>query len=202
MISCRILLLVVVLSSSGCIAMKIRLNAIEYQNWYSSDQNVFKASTIEENIVFSIQLIPAEFGASELLINKEITIKDAKAELKEYDGQSSFKLNIQLPSSGIDIYNYNPSSQINIGERMRYFSFDFKNNISLISKNGDTIPCSNLLHERGMSGSPVGVFLLDFNQVVTTGYSAMIINDKALIDKSIRIDLSNWNIDQLPKLTY
>jgi len=187
---------------SSCAVQKEHLDSKAYLSWYASEANPFIASTNEKNVVFDLHFLPSEVEASSLFINGEMNSKELKKELQASSKDASFKLTIQLPSEGIDIYHYNPSAKVNLSDRMRYFSFDFKNDISLVTKDLDTIPCSNILHERGMSNSPLGSFILDFNGISLNQFSQLIIKDKALVEKTVLIDLSTWNIKQLPKLTF
>lgn len=195
-------LILLVLVTTSCSVSKTRLNSEEYLSWYASDQNTFAATVNEQNVDFTIQLIPIEADASRLISTKEMTPQEAKKELDNYANQTFFKLSIQLPNQGLDIYNFNETSQVKISDRMRYFSFDFKKDIALITKQGDTMQCTNLLHERGISGSTISTFLIDFNGVSINEISTLIIEEKALVEKSIQLDLSHWNTRKLPKLTF
>ncbi len=82
-------------------------------------------------------------------------------------------LRIELLNTSADILKYGLHRPEEHQQRLSYYLFGFKNDVSLISR-GDTIPCYDLLFERTYMDLPYMNFILTFNHDVKAGDEVMI----------------------------
>lgn len=189
----------------SCSIMQHRssLSAKEYADLFQSSGYALRDTINESSVVFVLTGITKEIECTRWLVNQTYSKEDIKRYYDTTAATMSYELFVQLPVSGTDIYNYNTKSSVALADRSAYFSFGFKKNIRLVTTQNDTLPCSFMLNERGISHSPYAKFLIEFtsdkHKIVP---KEVIIQEAALTGKQLVFNIEKFQHSQLPTLRF
>jgi hypothetical protein len=180
---------------------KKSLNVNEYASWYSKEKSTLTTKQEVNNIQYELVYVPYEFQIGHALINGDLTLDESKSMEKDYATEHTFRLSMVLPFQGKDVYSYNENSSLTKEQRILYYLNDLKNDVFLISNNGDTLSSINAMLEQGISNMNIATFLFDFNKFERSEIKELIFLDKHISEQAISFDLSIINLTQIPKLS-
>ena len=188
---------------NGC-ASSSKLSPEAYVSWYRSADYPFRDTVVEQDITYLLELVPAEAEIARNLRSNRITEAEAVEAVSALKDNRilTFKLTIALPAAGKDIFSYNRTEGENSSDRAGYFAFGMKQDLGIVTESADTILCTGLLAERGISNFPCSSFLLDFLITAGSELTELRFKDRYLSEDYIVFDLQRFNaaIPQL-KLT-
>ena len=191
----KIALIIFILQGCGT---SNRMSPIEYLSWYDSPNNLLQfTDSVRHDFTVSLKELSPEFMASNCIKFDCLPKDSIRKILNEKQTSIEYQLKYILPEKNMFTYNY--QSEIHGSQRMQYYSFDFKDDIRLITVNNDTVKCTYLLFERGLPDSPYGIFEFSFPFIENKKISKIEISNRAL-----STDTTVFNIDHrhtnLPKL--
>lgn len=197
-------MLLLIITSCGLLSKAPKpVTVQDYIRLFNSSDYALRDTVVQSDVRFMITGITKEADCARMVLTDNQEPETVKNYYDTARSEMSYEMKILLPSVGKDIYSYNPKSAVPVSKRTEYFAFLFKNNVTMITQKNDTLECSYLLHERGMSGSPVANFIMEFVPLSKGDKPARIlIKDDALTGETITFDIARFNTAALPKLRF
>jgi len=174
----------------------------DYLKWYTSADYPYRDTVVENGITYILERLPAEVEIARNLQSGRITAEEAKESYASQRDEKNltYQLIVQLPGVGKDIYNYNVKEGESSSDRASYFAFGMKKDLLLLTGPVDTIDCSGLITERGLSNFPRSKFSMDFGGADFEQATQLLFKDRYLSEKLISFDLKPFQ-KKVPKLT-
>lgn len=175
------------------------LNKKDYIVWIRDYENGLHRKVTSHNMIFDVQYKPIDYIISleNLSQFKDFSLNSRR---KDLGGMIYFTLKISN-NKAKDIFKDNLHSDQEYYERLYYYSFQFKNDLSLNIK-GKKIPCTAFHFEKSYNMTPDKTFLLGFekDEIINSGDIKLIINDIVFSQKVIEISYSETELRSIPKL--
>ena len=185
---------------SACAGSKM-LTPSEYLTWCAKENQVFTVSDTLQQVSFSYKYISNEEDAANCLKTNCLSEEEVKQELLKNKANQQFLLRIQVFKPGKDVFDYSANkNNFPSNERQKYFAFDMKNDVKMISKMGDTIPCSLWFYEPSMAGSGIATISLAFKPITQNEMQSILIYDRVFTGEYSTINLSNLPFSNYPQL--
>ncbi len=181
----------------SCGTMKRKLGSNQYLAWYNQPTNGTVFVQEQESVKTTLKYYPLECDAARCAIDNCLSKEEIKEQLKSPEQKLVFKLKFETPNLGL--FEYKESALLPKNERLEYFSFHMKKDIQLITKLGDTIPCSNMLFEHTPPEIPMGLFEIVFSGVSLDQLHSITIHNKAISVDQVLFDFSKtkFNLPQI-----
>ena len=178
-----------ILIVSACGSTK-KMDVDQYLSWYNSSENpLIIQDTVTNDFAVYLKQFTPQFNAANCIKTECLPKDTVKMILKESPSTLDFQVKFILPEK--NMFNYNFSGEIHASDRLSYYSFDFKNDIKLITTGLDTIDCSSILYERGLPGSPMGLFEFSFPYVAAKKIKEIKIKNSALSNEATVFKMNN-----------
>jgi len=185
---------------SACAGSKM-LTPSEYLNWCAKESLTYTVSDSLQEVSFSFKYVSNEEDAANCLKTACLSEEEIKQELANNKSNQQFLLRIQVFKPGKDVFDYSANkNNFPSNERQKYFAFDMKNDVKLISKMGDTIPCSLWFYEPSMAGSGVANISIGFKPITQNEMKSIIIFDRVFTGEYSTISLLNIPFNNYPQL--
>ena len=137
------------------------LSPVEYVKWIENENNGLRKSKTMDELEFQVQMKPNDYVLlKEENINPLQKKSDFEKEKKQLGDMQYFTLKIKVPDD-TDPLKYKIADKNEYFARVKYYSFDIQNDLSLVDGN-DTVPCSLMHFERTFGISPEIICLLGF----------------------------------------
>ena len=181
---------------SGC---NRALDKKDYIAWVRDYDNGLHKKVEFQEVIVDVQYKPIDL----LLLTENVALASDSSQMNkknDFEGMTYFTVKIRHKSNK-DIFKYNLSSESEYYNRLYYFSFGFKDEITL--KVGDqTFPCVAYHFEKSYSMSPDKTFLLGFetDKLADDKNLTLVINDKAFSNHVFEITYTIKELKSIPKL--
>ena len=157
------------------------LKPSEYVSWVKTN---LQQELHSNNISYQLLYKPIDYEICQELRTDDIEQSVYKTFYSELEGNSYFLFKIKHDRHDEFFLEEN---DLSYEERVKYFSFNFQNDIKLVTSKGDSLSCGMYLFERNYGTSPYTSILFGFgipDQELEKGFS-IVMNDKMY--------QQNWN---------
>jgi len=156
------------------------LSPKEYKTWV---QKYCKLEKKEGNILYELLLKPSDYVVCTESSNEAITQQEQKKLLSEIDGVKYFDLRITLDSEGHDLIRYRLLKDEDYDLRIKYYDFQFQNDICLIDSRNDTVHAVLYHFENNSQITPYNTISIGFpsDHIKATEIYSLQIHNKALL---------------------
>jgi hypothetical protein len=167
-----------------------------YKNLNSSIHKKLNSGKIE----YSVSYITKEIQIIQAYNRGIITEQEAQKWLNDKVNEIALHFQIEVPSNGNQEFLKYESDSSSYEERVKYFSFGFKSDLTLVIDQNDTININDYHFERNFGISPKGTIIMSAKVPKNCKSLELIFNDKIYgkHEQSIEFDLKD--INSLPKL--
>ncbi len=142
--------------------MPQKMAAPEYLSWYGSAAYPFRDTVEQDGITYICALVPREVEIARQLESGLMSKEDAASIQQEAYEMLQFQLQIMVPQAGTDVLHYKLKQREDVSSRTSYFSFGIKKDLRIKYKGTDTLDCSSLHFEKGISNLPVSRIMAYF----------------------------------------
>ena len=155
------------------------LSPKEYKTWV---QKYCKLEKKEGNILYELLLKPADYVVCTESSNEAITQQEQKKLLNEIDGVKYFDLRITLDSEGHDLIRYRLVKDQDYDLRVKYYDFQFQNDICLVDSRNDTVRAVLYHFENNSQITPYNTISIGFpsDQIKASEKYSLQIYDRVL----------------------
>lgn len=172
----------------------------EYIEVYQSKSAEFKKEVSDNSVVYTVSYIPKELQVIQAIRNKSVTNSEAQEWLSKKDNEVSFIFQIEIPSNGKQEFLKMESDSVPYEQRLKYYSFNFKNDISLLVNGSKKIAINNYHFERDFGMSTKGTFTVSAEIPKNTKRITFVFNDKIYGSMVHSIEFDFNTMKSLPQL--
>lgn len=174
------------------------MEANEYLNWCNKEKSSFTVSDSVDQVVYQFTYVSNEEDAANCLLSSCLTDEEINNELKSKQLNQQFKLRIRVLKPGMDLFTYSKTNYVSpVENRQKYFAFEMKKDIHLITKMGDTVDCNYWFYEPSVAGSGFANIECSFQPISRKEMKSIVINDLCFTGNKIEI-----KIDEIPYSSY
>ncbi len=196
----KVIFLLIVMFTWGCSGIK-KLEASEYLKWCAKETSSFTVSDTIQEVCYSIKHISSEEDAANCLRTSCLSVEEIKAELLRNKSSQQFSMRIRVLKTGKDIFDYTTSkNNFPSSDRQKYFAFEMKKDVKMITKMGDTLDCSFWSYEPSMAGSGIATILFGFQAIDQENVKSICINDRVFTGEKMDISLLSIPFTSYPTL--
>ncbi|TNF48834.1 MAG: hypothetical protein EP305_04485 [Bacteroidetes bacterium] len=176
---------------------------VEPSNYITSineKNEVFQKDVWSGDVHYMIGYIPKELQVIQAMKRGTISEIEAQKWLKGKEKEVTLLFQIEIPVNGRQEFLTFEKDSTTYEERVKYFSFGFKNDIHIVENNLTEIGIVDYHFERDFGLSPKGTISISFNlsnQVKTLQFK---FDDKVYGNGVISVDFDIKEIKKLPKL--
>lgn len=171
-----------------------------YLEEYQLQSGEFKKEVSDNSVIYTVSYIPKEIQVIQAVRNKSVTNSEAQQWLNNKDNEVSFIFQIEIPSIGKQEFLKMESDSIPYEQRLKYFSFNFKNDMSLLVNGSEKIAFNNFHFERDFGMSPKGTFTVSAILPKSTKRIEFVFHDKIYGSKEHSIEFDFKKMKSLPQL--
>lgn len=172
----------------------------KYLEIYQKGKTKFEQRHLTDEIHYALKYIPQELKLINLekkgAMNQEL-FDEFKKDDKNYH---EFLMQLSIPSFGDEFLKFKLDEGMTYEERLKYYSFEMKNDIKLVVDKQDTLPCTTYIFERNFGASPNASFTLGFELPRSYDQFTILLNDKAFGNNDLTFDYLRKDIKLLPTL--
>ena len=187
-------------NTEAVIFSDLEMTPAEYIHWFKSSENHLRKSETIGDLRYTLEYRSPELLALQQLQSENITQNDLDSAMKDMEGLVQFRLEIEVPSTGIEFMKHDLQDKADYEPRVKYFAFEMQKDISIINGTGDTLPCSMYHFERSYGVSPASVFLLGFSGINLNKDLEIIVTEKVFAKKEIRFVFNPKELKNIPQL--
>lgn len=171
-----------------------------YIEAYQSKNSILHKQLISGPIEYTVSFMTKEIQVIQAFKRGTITNEEAQVWLNKKDNEISLLFQIEIPTNGNQEFLKFETDSSTYDERVKYFSFGFKNDLALLVDGKDTIKITDYHFERNFGISPKGTITMSTVLPKKSKKLEIIFNDRIYGKghKSIEFDLKE--ISSLPKL--
>jgi hypothetical protein len=185
---------------TACAGSKM-LSPSEYLDWCAKESLNYTVSDTLQQVSFSLKYISNEQDAANCLKTACMSEEEIKSELLKNKTNQQFLLRIQVFKPGRDVFDYSGNkNNFPSNQRQKYFAFDMKNDVKMISKMGDTITCTYWFYEPSMAGSGIANVSIGFKPIAQNEMQSLLIFDRVFTGEYSTINLSKLPYNNFPQL--
>lgn len=168
----------------------------EYQE---NRENFIRRKTID-NVRYSVQVVPNALKLIHLDKRGVVTSENISEFNQETENTLEFLFQIDLLDYREEFLTYPLDNSMNYTERLEYFSFNMKDDISILLDGKYTLKCQDYVFERNFGSSPKASITIGFNLPKKYKTLKLIISDKVFNNDNIQFEFSSNQLNILPKL--
>ena len=171
----------------------------EYLSWVNNTDNGLKLTKELRGITYSVQYKPYDF----IILKEEKKYNVSKSSLeyrtKELDGMVYYDIRIStLDKTDVLAKGIQQDKSLYI-QRVNYFSYDFQNNISLITET-DSVTCGLYHFVQGYGITPYVDMVVGFPVQKINESQTLVIDDQVFGNGIIKFFIDKQNIKNIPHL--
>lgn len=178
----------------------LKLPADNYSGWMEENSSELSKSYSNDKLEFILNFIPSDYAAYLTLQGEKPTQEYWDTLKNNYDSISIFKLQIKSLNSNEEFYKTDKPDASLYEDRVKYYSFEFQQNIFAVLDNSDTINCNMFHYERSYGVSPYSTFMIGFEKFNPEKDVKIIIREKYFTNKNIEFKYSKKELSNVPQL--
>jgi hypothetical protein len=165
-------------------SFKKKMDIEGYLQWYNENKSDFKQVQLAGDLTYTLFLIPKEMDLIRQYRAGQISLEILNKLNRQKKQNLAFRLEISCPQKGTkDFVTEIPSDTYSYDNRVKYYAFDFKNDIKFKRENSDTMQPQNYIFERGNGLVPYSICLIDFPVNLSKEKINLFIENKTLAHK-------------------